>query len=74
MDHALTDEHCSSSLSLVEPIKKEMSTVERLTLKLNEQQQQIDELGPVKRQVEQTIREKEDLKNYILNNPTEPVI
>jgi len=47
--------------------------IERLTAKLDEQQRQLDELGPIKNLVEKTIREKEELAKHIRKNLSEPV-
>jgi hypothetical protein len=44
----------------------------RLTAKLDEQQQRLHELGPVKVWVEKTIRETEEMKEYLRNNPCRP--
>jgi len=47
--------------------------IERLTAKLDEQQRQLDALGPIKNLVEKTIREKEELAKHIRKNLSEPV-
>jgi len=47
--------------------------IERLTAKLDEQQRQLDELGPIKNLIEKTIQEKEELAKHIRKNLSEAV-